>query len=204
MARRNIEELVDYLRSSTDAVGIAYVRTLVGVLSIAEAKAKRNATQQFTGRRGRKLSGRLLNSIFTMVDFNRGNSLLPVGVLGTRGIPYGRIHEYGGEITPKKAKHLWVKQWGGRADKFRRLTPTEFIKLKQQNPSQYKIFRSQANRNNLIAAYEPSAGDVVPLFVLRDRVNIPSRPYLTPAVEEALKEFPGRFQDNLRAQLTRL
>ncbi len=202
MARRNIDELVEYLTRSKNAVEIAYVRSLVGLLSIAEAKAKRNATKQFIGRNGRKLSGRLLNSIYTMVDFNRSDSLLPVGVLGTRGIPYGRIHEYGGEITPKKAKNLWVKQWGGRADKFRRLTPTEFIKLKKENPDEYKIFRSK--KNNLIAAYTPAADDVVPLFVLRQRVEIPKRPYLAPALQEALQEFPERMNFNIRSQLKRL
>jgi phage gpG-like protein len=192
---QDISKLVDYLRTTKDAAMKAYVQSLLSFLTQAEAQAKRNATRQFTGRRGRKLSGRLLNSIYTALEIVNGK---PKGVIGTRGIPYGAIHEFGGDITPKKAKNLWVKQWGGKADKFRRLTPTEFIKLKEQNPSQYKIFRSQ--KNNLIAAYTPTAGEVVPLFVLRQRVTIPERPYIRPAVETALKGFPEKMRQNIRKQ----
>lgn len=198
MAKRDLIDLVDYLHGTKEATFKAYTRSLLAFLSSAEAKAKRNATRQFIGRRGRKLSGRLLNSIYTSVDFNRGSSVVPIGVIGVRGIPYGKIHEYGGSITPKKAKNLWVKQWGGKADKFRRLTPSEFMDLKKSNPSEYAIFRSK--KNNLIAAYTPAADQVIPLFVLRQRVDIPARPYLEPAIVEALEDFPKHMRDNIRKQ----
>jgi len=200
-SKRDITKLVEFLKSTKNASLKAYTKTLMAFLSEAEALAKSNATRQFTGRRGRKLSGRLLNSIFTMVRPPSGNNPLPVGIIGTRGIPYGAIHEYGSGskgITPKRAKHLWVKQWGGKADQFRRLTPREFIQLKEQNPSEYKIFRSK--KNNLIAAYEPAAGQVVPLFVLRERVDIPERPYIRPAVEKALESFPREMRANIKKQ----
>lgn len=198
MATRPLEDLIAYLQKTRDSTFKAYTRELLSLLSHAEAEAKRNAAQQFIGRNGRRLSGRLLNSIYSSVNFDSSNGGLPTGVIGTRGIAYGRIHEYGGKIEPKKAKHLWLKQWGGRADRFRRMTPTEFIQEKNANPSEYKIFKSK--KNNLIAAYTPAGGDVVPLFVLRSSVTIPARPYLTPAVETALKEFPKGMKDQIRKQ----
>lgn len=198
MAQRPISELADYIQASKDATLKAYTRALLSFLSHAEAEAKRNATRQFIGRNGRRLSGRLLNSIYTDVVFDSSSNKLPVGVIGTRGIAYGRIHEYGGKIEPKKAKHLWLKQWGGRADKFRRMTPTEFINEKNANPKEYKIFTSK--KNNLIAAYTPAGGDIVPLFVLRSSVTMPERPYIRPAVETALKKFPVGMKNEVRRQ----
>jgi hypothetical protein len=195
---RSIEQLVDYVKKTQNATFKAYTRALLSMLSHAEAEAKRNITRQFVGRNGRKLSGRMLNSVFFDVQFDASKGNLPIGVFGTRGIPYGRIHEYGGEIRPKKAKHLWLKQWGGRADKFRRMTPTEFIKEKNSNPKEYKIFMSK--KNNLIAAYTPANGDIVPLFVLRQRVTIPERPYLRPALETALKDFPIGMKAQVKKQ----
>lgn len=195
---RPIEDLIKYIRSVKGSTYKTYTRALLASLSQAEAEAKRNITRQFVGRNGRRLSGRLLNSVFHTVSFDSNKNGLPTGILGVKGIPYGLIHEYGGTITPKKAKNLWIKQWGGRADKFRRLTPTEFINLKKSNPEQYKIFRSK--KNNLIAAYTPAAGQVVPLFVLRQKVTIPERPYLRPALETALKDFPKGFKAEIRQQ----
>lgn len=198
MANRPIEDLAEYLKKTRSATFKAYTRALFSLLSTAEAEAKRNATRQFIGRNGRRLSGRLLNSIYTSVNFDSSTDKLPTGVIGTRGIPYGRIHEYGGTIEPKKAKHLWLKQWGGRADKFRRMTPTEFIEQKNANPSEYTIFMSK--KNNLIAAYTPAAGNIIPLFVLRSKVTIPERPYIRPGVETALKEFPQGMKNEIRKQ----
>jgi hypothetical protein len=186
---RDIKELSQYIRNSKSAIITAHTETLLTLIFDAEGLAKANATRNFTGRNGRKLSGRLLNSIFAgFTPFNAGQTL-PIGYLGVRGIPYGRIHEYGGIIRPKKAKHLWLKQWGGAADKFRRMTPTEFIQAKEQDHEHFKIFRSKAG--NLIAAFQMlKSKPPTPLFVLRNQVTMPERPYLRPAMDEALKKYP--------------
>lgn len=198
MARRDLSELAGYLRSTKDAVFKAHTLSLLKFLSEAEALAKRNVTRNFVGRRGRKLSGRLLNSIFTRVELRSG-SQLPVGIIGTRGIPYGAVHEYGNDnIRPKKAKHLWVKQWGGKADKFRRMTPREFIAAKEADPRQYSIFPSK--KGNLVAAWTPTDKEVIPLFILRDRVSIPARPYIRPAIEEALNTYPQTMRQQIKQQ----
>lgn len=186
---RDIRELQEYIGKLNDDVEKAKALALIATVADAEAFAKRNATKQFIGRRGRKLTGRLLNSIYSGVEV-KDNKL--EGFVGTRGIPYGRIHELGGEIYPVKAKHLWVKMYGGKADNFRRMTPSEFIQAKEANPKQFVIVKTN---NALIAAWNEGKvkSRLVPLFVLRNKVTIPARPYLAPAVEESMKRYPMHF-----------
>lgn len=165
----------------------------------AETLAKQNSTKQFIGRNGRRLSGRMLNSIFS--GFEKGR-VLPTSFVGTRGIPYGRIHEEGGEIHPVKAKHLWVKNYEA-PNKFKRLTPTEFMKAMRANPDEYAIIPSQPG--GLIAALiDKTSGEVdEPLFFLKKKVKIPKRPYLRPAVKEATKDFAKITARMIRKELSR-
>lgn len=170
----------------------AHALAMLEIIQDAERRAKENAKRQFIGRNGRRLTGRLLNAIYSgFTPFRPGQSL-PRGFIGTRGIPYGRIHEFGGTITPKTARHLWIKQWGGRADKYRRMTPREFIQAKEQDPDRFAILTSK--RGGMIAAElekrrnRPS--NITALFVLKDKVTIPARPYLIPAIEDALEAYP--------------
>lgn len=191
---RDLRELSIYIRNTKSALVRGHAEAMLIVTGDAEAYAKRIATQKFTGRNGRKLSGRLLNAIYSgFTPFSAGQSL-PVGFVGTRGIPYGRIHEYGGRIVPKNAKHLWVKQWGGDANKFRRMTPREFIAAKQKEPSRFRIFRSKAG--NLIAAFQliknkaSQKARITPLFILKNQVTIPERSYIREGIALALKKYP--------------
>jgi phage gpG-like protein len=130
-----------------------------------------------------------------------------------RGIPYGAIHEFGGTITAKKAKHLWVKV--DHKGKFKRLTPREFFELRRKEQTRarakttgrgggrrgkrYDIFRSK--KGNLIAAeidQLKSGNKIRPLFVLKKSVNIPARPYIQPAIAAAVKDWPKLMARELR------
>lgn len=188
MAVRNIKELSQYMRRTRSAIVRSHAETMLRVLLEAEGIAKKNATKQFIGRNGRRLSGRLLNSIFSGFEpFNPGQSL-PRGFIGTRGIPYGRIHEEGGNITPKNAKWLWVKQWGGKADAFRRMTPTEFVGRMKAKDRRFKII-GKGTRGKLAVFQALKSDDPVALFALASSVTIPPRPYLGPAVEEVTSKY---------------
>jgi len=184
--------MVDYIKGMNNAFTRGYSLALLQATIDAERLAKRNATRQFTGRRNRKLSGRLLNSIYS--GFTEAGGM-PQSFIGTKGIPYGAVHEYGHDgIKPVKAQHLWVKMWGGAADKFRRMTPTDFIK-EMRNSKAFQIFRSKAG--NLLAFHVVKISGkkvkykLTPLFHLRDEVKIKERPYLRPAIEEAFEDFGG-------------
>jgi hypothetical protein len=211
---RDIREMVNYIASMKDAIIKGYGVALIESTVEAERRAKLNAVAQFSGRRGRKLSGRLLNAIYSGYEYGGGE--LPSAYIGVKGIPYGRIHEYGskglpgGWITAKKAKNLWVKMYGGAADKFRRMTPTDYIRA-MRTDNAFKIFHSRSG--NLIAFYitklggKPARFKLTPLFHLRpkdvDGVVIPERPYIRPAVQMAVNNLRNIAYKRIMEQLAR-
>ena len=210
---RDIREMVGFVAGMKNAFIKGYGVALIEATVEAERQAKLNATAQFTGRRGRKLSGRLLNAIYSGYDLS---GELPSAYVGVKGIPYGRVHEYGskglpgGWITAKKAKNLWVKFYGGAADKFRRMTPTDYIQAMRQDKA-FRIFHSRSG--NLIAFYitklggKPAKFKLTPLFHLRpkdvDGVVIPERPYIRPAVQNAVKMLQALAYKRIAEQLAR-
>lgn len=182
-----IRELVDYIKNLPSGVHRAVSKAQIAMLQKAEALAKVNAKKQFTGRHGRILTGGLLNNIFT--GFEKGD-LYPIGFIGVRSIPYGAIHEFGSEglpggvIKPVKAKKLWIPQYKTTG----RMTPREFIKLKMQNPRMFFL------NDKVAGKWENPKSKVkrlIPMFYLVDKVRIPARPYLVPAIEASIEFFPG-------------
>ena len=206
MAVRNIKELAQYMQSTRSAIVRSHAENIIRITLAAEGFAKKNATQQFTGRNNRKLSGNLLNrGIFSGFDSFKPGQSLPRGVIGVRleRVPYGRIHELGGRIVPKKAKWLWIKQWGGRANRFRRMTPKEFVERLKNKDKRYKIIgKGQPGK---IAVFQAREGqEPVVLFALAKRVLMPKRPYLQPAVEQAVDEYGQPAKKILRKNLRSL
>lgn len=190
------------MMATRSAIVRGHAAALLEITLKAEGYAKRNVTTNFIGRNGRKLSGRLLNSIFSGFNVSPGLSL-PTGFIGTRGLPYGAIHETGGTITPKKAKYLWVKNY--YADKYRRLTPKQWFTMFQ------KTARDRGDGVNYEFRYNKSGkpwaagveedGEFTPLFYLRDQVTIPARPYIMPAVERAVDDYAPAVTRHIRAEL---
>ena len=194
-AALSIREMVDLIHDADTAITRASRKALLKVTLQAELKAKQNASQQFTGRHGRTLSGGLNNAIYS--GFERESDEELSGFVGTHGIPYGRVQEYGsdGPITPKQAKHLWVKNYRV-GPQFKRITPREFMAARLRDPRHWPIFRSKNDK--LIAWHSDSItsatkSDVTALFFLMDQVTIPARPYLGPAMEEASENFSEEF-----------
>jgi phage gpG-like protein len=197
---QTLQELLKSLREAEAGSDRAAKRALVEVTLRAEAQAKVNAKAQFTGRNGRTLTGALLNSIYSGFDFNDSTSL--TSFVGVRNIPYGRIHEFGGDITPKKANHLWVKNHA--VPRFKRMTPREFMEQRLRAPEEFKLFESK--RGTLVAWHVEPKGRgararVTALFFLLDKVRIPDRPYVTPAVEQAWDAFPLAFARQLAREV---
>lgn len=198
--QRNIRELGQYIRATRSQVVKAYGLTLAQTTQRAEQLAKQNAKAQFTGRNGRRLSGRLLNSIFSGYDVPTAGLKLPAGFVGVAGIPYGAIHEFGGEIRPKQAKALWIKQYKGKAARYKRLTPKEFWdRLRAQRSAGRRAGKRLARdrftvriRGGRLKAVgvETPRGKFTPLFIMADKAHMPMRPYVTPAIREAVKGFP--------------
>lgn len=92
--------------------------------------------------------------------------------LGSDMVPYAAIHEFGGVITPKKAKWLAIPLQNIASGK----SPREFQNL--------VFVPSKNNRNTayFIDAEAANAGrEDLAVFMLRKFVTMPARPYVTPA-----------------------
>jgi hypothetical protein len=201
---RDLKQLQKYIAKTRSTILRAHAESVLKVVTRAEAFAKRNATKEFIGRNGRKLSGRLLNSIFSGFDTINKTQSMPKGFIGTRGIPYGRIHELGGTIVPKKAKYLWIKQHGGKADRFRRLTPSEFVSRMQKKDRRFKILGKKNGKGKVAIFQALRKKDYTVLFALAKRVDMPARPYLKPAVEEAVNKYGFHAKKTIRQLLRKI
>jgi hypothetical protein len=197
--------LVEFMRNAPDAIARAKGIALANVITMAEAEAKRNskdpAIWNTRGRYGRTLTGGLLNAIYSGFEKNGENIS---GYVGVRGIPYGRIHEYGGEIKPVNAQHLWVPNYR----KAGKMTPREFVQLMKAQPDRYAIF----GHKNQVAARWTGAYQFIGrkktktydiLFNLLNKVTIPERPYVTPAIEKAYESIAPTFAQILARELSK-
>lgn len=194
---RDIAEIVEFFRSGTNAVTKAGTKAQIATILEAHKQALKNEKTQFIGRNGRRLSGQLFNS--TYYGFEQDAGEIPSAFLSVRNIPYGRIHEYGGEIKPVKAKKLWLPNYKVAG----KMRPREFMNLLFANPAYYHLFPDVAMRwtGNYIAERGIRKKQWEPLFYLRDSVTMPARPYLTPAVAYAFSRFPERFARFLGEEL---
>jgi len=183
----DINALKEYVVELTDKNEKAQFKAMVACLQLSEAFAKRNITKNFTGRNGRRLSGGLLNSVY--VNYKMEGKTM-TGQLGVKNIPYGAIHEFGGTITPKNAKHLWIPRYVNS----KKMTPMEFMALKKGNPRDYflndKVAGKVLNKNRK----KNERAKIIPLFMLVDKVQMPARPYLAPAMEDAFDNYGDYYQ----------
>ena len=134
----------------------------------------------------KKLSGEVLNvrtgalrsSIMWTVR-RRPKAL--IGRIGSN-LVYAAIHEFGGTIYPVRARYLTIPFPGvkGRARDYENTFIAKNI-----------IFQRLGNR-------------IRPLFVLKESVTIPARPYLRPAVEESKDRIRKLLIAGLNRELSRL
>lgn len=206
---RNIRELTAYMMATRSAIVEGHARAIMEMTLTAERIAKQNVAKNFGDRSQRKLSGRLLNSIYSGFDVQPGlatGNFLPTGFVGTQGTPYGRIHELGGKIEPKDAEHLWVKNsWDADAWKInKRMSPSDWFKLFKSKQEPDYEFRFAFKPNGKVwAAGVDDDGEFIPLFYLKDEVDIPARPFITPAVTEATEDYAKVVGKHIRAALTK-
>ena len=188
--------MASYIKTLEGEIRIAHHKSLIQVAADGTSIAIRNAKKQFTGRNGRRLSGAMINAISRGSGFKIQGGKIPLAFIGTKGIPYGAVHEFGDTITPKNANHLWVKLFMKGSNKFKSWTPSDFMKRKKRLPKNFPIFKSK--KGNLIAGFVhdkvntkgETKQKILPLFSLRKSVKIPKRAYLIPAVNEVLRTYP--------------
>lgn len=185
------EQFADRLSASARALMIGLRKDVATAALRAEARAKRNATVILRVR-----SGRLRASIRSLVEPSPEGGLdLKLSAGGGREggsseVIYARIHELGGTIRPVKRKFLAIPLPPARtaAGVARYKTPRDVpgLALVQSLKGQYLLVKSDTGE---------------PWYVLRKRVDIPARPYLRPALEEASAELVPRLAGTLTATL---
>jgi hypothetical protein len=186
---KDLQDVVRYIKSLDPTIEKATLKALLATSVAAEGFAKKNSKKQFTGRNGRTLGGSLLNNIYSGLE--EGNGRFPDIFAGVRTIPYGAIHEFGskdlpgGVITPVKAKKLWIPQYPAA----KKMSPRDFVKAAMQNPTMYHIFAKVAAM--AVGPKIPGTKQTwVPIFYLVDKVKIPERPYIRPALQASMEVFP--------------
>lgn len=216
MARRvrPIRELAGYFRKELPhLLRQAAAEALLETTVKAEGRAKRNAARNFTGTSVRPKTGNLLNAIYSAFEMTVrggqrriGRAFVAVrankGNAGTR--PYGRIQEYGGVVEPKKAKHLWIPLFGPKSrlpGNLHNMTPRDFVQGMKTKHRSLRFWIINSPHGKVAGVSTKTAGtsssgmtvrDVV-LFSLRNRVEIPARPYVTPAIEAELPFYGVRY-----------
>jgi len=188
MARTmTVAEMSAYILTIKSKNESAMAHALVDTMQQAHKFARQNYKENFKGRGGRVLSGRLANHIYVGYE----NKTPLNAELGVNKIPYAAIHEFGGEIEPVNAKYLWIKTYDAwKSGQFKRLTPSEFYKRAKKKKSKY-FYKTNGKKG--MAAFTKPDGEVLPLFWLTSKVTIPERPYLTPAIEKAAPLFSGKY-----------
>lgn len=175
---RSISFLTRWVAAVSDHVHKSLGMAMIEATELAYEDAVRRAKAQFNNTPGYVRSGGLMNAIYRGFDRDKG-----VGFLGVQS-PYGRIQEEGGEVRPVNARHLWVKNWLNVPSEIRRMTPREWMAAHKADPRHYPFLRR-------LAAYSGDGKKITPMFRLADKVEIPARPYIRPAVEMAYAQLPA-------------
>lgn len=194
-------EVANYLRGLESPMKRAATKAVIQTTVAAERQAKLNAQAQFRSRNGRVMQGYLMNSIYS--GYEQTGSEIPVGYLGVRNIPYGAIHEFGsrdlpgGVIVPKKAKKLWIPQYKYAG----RMTPREFVEKMRADRGMYLLTDKVAAVWSGKYTEKPKKKIWIPLFMRVDKVTMPERPYLRPAIEQEVARYGQRFSDFLAQEI---
>lgn len=145
-------------------------------------------TDQLSGNPLKVRSGRLRSSISAFT------ARTATGVEGTVGtnVPYARIHEYGGEITPKKGQYLTIPLAAA-------LTGAGVLRKPARDWPDTFVMRSKAG--NLLIMQKRKGDDMIPLFVLKKRVNISEKRMFRSAVENNSDRIKNLFVRNLKKEI---
>lgn len=167
---------LDSLSSGLEQVKRELTLQMFRALTVLETAIKQNIRSK-SGLKVR--TGALLNSVKKDV-YEEGGAV--VGEVGTEGVPYARIHEFGGTIRPKNAQNLTIPtDVNRRADGTPKMSIQDVFATKKAFIAKGVVFLKKG------------AGNIEPMFILKKSVTIPARPYIQPALaakkDKILKDF---------------
>ena len=158
---------------------------------VAQALAQRHSTGWPGGTTENTLSkrsGALTNAIVGSVRVSGETFATVEGQIGAPGIPYARIQETGGTITPKKAKYLCIPLPAALTSNGLPI---------QSSPRDWpNTWIAESKAGNLII-FQRRGTSVVPLYVLKSSVTIPPRLGMRKTLDAGLPYFVERAADEM-------
>jgi hypothetical protein len=108
---------------------------------------------------------------------------------GTRPYRYAPVHEYGATIRPRRAQYLAIP-----------LTD----EARAHRPRELDLFVVRSKRGNLLLVRRVSSDRIVPLYLLREEVDVPARPFMEPTADRWLPIVERRFESSIADALVGL
>lgn len=168
---------VSFKDTISEKLGRFLPRAIEKLVEMVAYEVRQQILANVTGNVLKVRSGQLRNSWSGNPEmFRRGTA--SYAMLRSQGTPYAAIHEFGGTIRPKKAKHLWIPLNAMKtATGASRATPRELL----SNP-QSLGYDGTFTRKGIVFGKQKK--EIIPLFVLVDSVEIPARKYISRAMRE--------------------
>lgn len=185
------------------------IGTLRAQLNKAAVRLYNLASQKVNNQLLQVRTAHLARALFWRVEPVTGGFLARIGV-DTAKARYGRAHELGAVITPKRAKNLTIPVPGGLPGAHMpsaqesaltksgvpRFTAREFI----SSDGRVAGFTSSFVNKNKTAIYGlRKAGDYAKIFLLRQQVALPQRSFLASTLDENRERLMGDLQASVEA-----
>jgi hypothetical protein len=113
------------------------------------------------------------------------------GTIGST-LPYARIQEYGGTIYPKHAKFLAIPLTAA--------LDSRGVPLRQGPRFWQNTFVAKSKAGNLLI-FQRRGKDIIPLYVLKDKVTIPARLGLGATIRSQIPYFQERAMNKMLASI---
>ncbi len=173
----NTKELMEDLENSVAQYKKELKLQVFRALSVLETEIKQNIRKN-AGLHVR--TGALLNSVSsTKKVIDDGKTIS--GEIGTEGVPYAAIHEFGGTIVPTNKQWLTIpSEDNRRPDGLPKMSTKDLMATGKSFIAKNTIFLKEGS-------------GIKAMFFLKKSVTIPKRPYISTALaakqEQIMKDF---------------
>lgn len=183
-ASTNADEVAEEIRAQLKAMQKSISQQMRRALTTLEAEIVQNVRSK-SGLHVR--TGALLNSIggSKKVTVNSDGSV--TGQIGSVGIPYAAIHEFGGTVKAVNKQYLAIPTEENRRNDGSPIVTTDALRAMQ------KLGLSFIDKGVIFQKTSKEDQTPIAMFILKKSVDIPARPYLRPALaakqDQILKDF---------------
>ena len=168
---KEVNRIAKEVNSGAKILQRGILQVMDNSLSVLKLEIIRNIQRKLKRR-----TGTLQNSIEYSII---GADKKIIGLVGTRGVPYAPVHEFGAEIVPKKAKYLTIPIGDNR-----RRDGLPRIRTKDIDAP----FFVKKHGTLFMGGRDEGI-----LFVLKKKITVPPRPYIQPAIDKHRENIYKRF-----------